>query len=302
MVRRARLIFWTAFVVCLLSPAPSWAEGSVPKSERKPFLWKVKSATSTVYLLGSIHVANKDMYPLHEKIQSAFKESDRLVVEVDAEKDGPIKAGLKMQMKGRLPPGESLFKHIDKDVADLLKTYAKDKGLPLAMFQSLKPWFAGLMITMLEIQRLGLETDLGIDKHFVTQARGKKPILELETFDGQLKLFDGQTAKIQNLFLKSAIVEAKKLKPQMDKMVAAWLRADTKLLETLLMEGFKDYPDLQPLRKKIFDDRNVKMTEKVIGYLKGKGTYFVIAGAGHMVSKMGIVELLRAKGYKVEKQ
>jgi hypothetical protein len=51
--------------------------------------------------------------------------------------------------------------------------------------------------------------------------------------------------------------------------------------------------------QKLFEDRNVKMLSKIEGYLNSNGSYFVIVGAGHMVGKRGLVELLKAKGYEV---
>ncbi len=52
-------------------------------SNKKNFLWEVKSDSSTVYLLGSIHIGKKEMYPLNLIIENAFDECNNLVVEVD---------------------------------------------------------------------------------------------------------------------------------------------------------------------------------------------------------------------------
>jgi hypothetical protein len=42
------------------------------------------------------------------------------------------------------------------------------------------------------------------------------------------------------------------------------------------------------------------MTSKIDGYLNSNGSYFVIVGAGHLVGKRGIIELIKSKGYVVE--
>jgi hypothetical protein len=42
------------------------------------------------------------------------------------------------------------------------------------------------------------------------------------------------------------------------------------------------------------------MVSKIEEYLKEKGTYFVVVGAGHLVGEKGIIETLRKKGYQVE--
>jgi len=51
--------------------------------DSKTFLWKVRSKTNTVYLLGSIHLFKKDLYPLNARIEEAFAQSDLLAVEAN---------------------------------------------------------------------------------------------------------------------------------------------------------------------------------------------------------------------------
>jgi len=48
------------------------------------FLWEIKKESNTSYILGSIHLLPKSVYPLDNKIETAFQESDVLVVELDA--------------------------------------------------------------------------------------------------------------------------------------------------------------------------------------------------------------------------
>ena len=68
-------------VLCLslllpLSACPDSAPG-------KSFIWKVSSETNSIYLLGSIHLATPELYPLDSCIEDAFALADNLVVEVD---------------------------------------------------------------------------------------------------------------------------------------------------------------------------------------------------------------------------
>ena len=75
---RLPLIF-SLVVIFLLAV---FAQDSLSQS-KKSFLWKVQSKTNTVYVLGSIHYLKKEMYPLDEKIEKAFEQSEILVVEAD---------------------------------------------------------------------------------------------------------------------------------------------------------------------------------------------------------------------------
>ncbi|HEX7534535.1 MAG TPA: TraB/GumN family protein, partial [Syntrophales bacterium] len=46
----------------------------------KNFLWRVQSKRNTVYVLGSIHLLKKDVYPLSRTIEGAFEKADILAV------------------------------------------------------------------------------------------------------------------------------------------------------------------------------------------------------------------------------
>ncbi len=52
--------------------------------------------------------------------------------------------------------------------------------------------------------------------------------------------------------------------------------------------------------EKLVYQRNRRMTAKIEDLLRSKDTCFIVVGAGHLVGKKGIVELLKTKGYSVE--
>ena len=64
----------------------------------------------------------------------------------------------------------------------------------------------------------------------------------------------------------------------------------------------KEDRQLSRIYEKLFYERNRNMTDKIIKMLAQKGTYFVAVGAGHLVGKQGIIELLSHKGYAVHQQ
>ena len=66
---------------------------SILKTENtaETFLWKVENGNSHIFLLGSIHVAKPDMYPLDYRIEEAYKGSDIVAFEIDMTKLDPLK-------------------------------------------------------------------------------------------------------------------------------------------------------------------------------------------------------------------
>jgi len=163
-----------------------------------------------------------------------------------------------------------------------------------------KPWFLALSFQAMELVRLGYSPEHGVDYHFLTRAQGKKRILELESLEEQLSLLSGFSDREQEQFLTYTLETLSSMDRQVGDMVRAWTSGDAQAMESILEDAVKPDPSLAPILQKLFDERNVKMISKIDGYLNSGGSYFVIVGAGHLVGKKGIVELLRSKGYVVE--
>jgi uncharacterized protein YbaP (TraB family) len=272
----------------------------VLRAEEKCFLWKVTKDGNTAYLLGSVHVATPDMYPLPKELYTAFDECKALAVEADVEKVNMAEMQAIVMKKGLYAGADTLSKKLSKESADALKAYMEKSGGALMMFEKMKPWLVGITISMLEIQKLGFQPDLGIDKHFLDKARDKKKILELESASFQIDLLSGFTDEQQDKFLRYTLAEVEHMKDEMTAMITAWKKGDAAGLHDVSHKAVKKYPDLVPVMKSLIDDRNVKMAEKVEGYMKSGESTFVIAGALHMTGDQGLVSLLIKKGYTVE--
>src|SRR5436189_3272501 len=100
---RKSLITFVVVLVFNASLATAYAQSG------RAFMWVAKSDTATVYLLGSMHAAQKDLYPLDDRIENAFTKSDALVVEVD-ETELDLQAQLQLAAKGTYPSGDQLDK------------------------------------------------------------------------------------------------------------------------------------------------------------------------------------------------
>lgn len=261
------------------------------------FLWEVKSGTTTVYLLGSVHAVNRDLYPLDDRITKAFAESDALVVEANIAGPEALAAGVTLMSKAMYPANDSLEQHVSKDVVDLAVKRMTKLGLPLDPSR-FKPWFLSITITMAELAKAGILAQHGIDLHFLQKAAGKKDILELESIDFQANLLDSFNDTEQELFLKQTLHDADKIGPQTKDIIAAWKKGDTGTVEKILTEAVRDMPEIKPVQKRLIDDRNIAMAEKVEGYLATDKKYFVVVGAAHLVGETGLVNLL-GKKFKV---
>jgi len=269
-------------------------------SEDKALFWKVESDNATVYLLGSIHYANKDFYPLRSEIENAFESSDALVVEVEMNADSMSSYNDLIASEGTYPGNETIKDHVSKETYESLKDQLKKLGIPLELVYKQKPGILVLTLTAVHVMRLGLDPALGIDLYFTSRAKGRKNIVALETTEEQLRIF--LDLPNGDLVLRESLHSIDEAEELLDKVVEAWKRGDEKKLYQLLFEdALTQYPEFATIYDRLIYQRNIKMAKAIKGYLKTKETYFVVVGAGHFLGDKGIVRLLENAGYKVKR-
>jgi uncharacterized protein YbaP (TraB family) len=266
---------------------------------KKSFLWKVHSKTNTVYVLGSIHYLKKEMYPLSERIEKAFDQSDILGIEANV--DNINKMDAQKLVESALYSGdERLEKHLSPEVYELVKKKFTELGGSLETANRYRPWFLALTLASIEIVKLGFDPDHGIDRHFLSKAAEKKKIVELESLEYQINLFSTLSEKDQELFLLYTLRDIKVLEQELGKLIKAWTTGDKKGIELIMTKSIQEDKRLTPIYEKLVLERNRKMVSRIEEYLKKKQTFFVVVGAGHLVGGQGIIELLKGKGFSVE--
>ena len=266
---------------------------------QKSFLWKAQTSRSTVYLLGSIHFLKEEVYPLNQTIENAFDSSDKLVVEANINDLGSLDLKT-LADRAFYKNDDHVEKHVSPETYRLIQKESQALGMPIELLRMQKPWILALSLQTMELVRLGYLPEHGVDYHFLGKAQGKKKILELESLEEQLKLLSGFSDWEQEQFLIYTLETLSSMDRQVGNMVRAWTSGDTHAMESALADALPPDPSLIPIVQKLFDERNVRMMSKIEGYLNSSETYFVVVGAGHLVGKNGIVELLKNKGYGVE--
>ncbi len=269
--------------------------GSVSVEQPETLMWEVQSGTNSVYLLGSIHFASEDFYPLNPKIESAFDNSSNLAVEFDINKADPMK----MMKFAFFQDGTILKDKLDSATYSELKDKLEKLGIPEMMISRMKPWFAAMTAQITELTNQGFSAEMGIDKYFLAKAfEQNKTIFELESMEEQLQIFE-QIEEFSNDFIKLSLKSIEDTVSNQNLIIEAYKKADIVAMEKLLNEGMED----EAVKKINFimnDKRNFKMLPKIEDYLKDDKNYFVVVGAAHLIGENGLINLLTKQNkYKI---
>jgi uncharacterized protein YbaP (TraB family) len=269
-------------------------------AQEKSLLWQVSRDGKSVALLGSIHYLRKENYPLNQTILNALDANKRLVLEIDLNRISAEAAQKTTFEKAIYRDGTTLAQNISPESYEMAARRATELGLDVRILQPMKPWFAAMTLVALNLQRMGLDAKLGVDRHLAERAKSSgKPTSGLETLETQLGIFDQLSKREQELMLREAVGELERLSQNIDKIVQAWLTGDDNRLATLLLAGKQEYPDLY---EKILVDRNRRWVVDIEKFVEQGGGVMVVVGAAHLVGKDSVVEMLKAKGYSVEQR
>ena len=296
-----RMWAWGLTIALLLSlghaACATDSRTSPPVTEARQILWKVQSPLNTIYLAGSIHVLQKNHYPLHHLFDDAFNESSKVIFEVDLDELSSPLAQMSMLRKGMYLNGETLDNVLSPESYAVAKETLAIRGLNIQDFHRMKPWMMATAIMALELQKSGFENALGVDHHYFKKAQADgKSIQGLETVEFQLDLFDALSLSVQEQFLLQTLEDIQHLDTQVSEIVEAWKQGNVEELENLLI-GMREYPELN---QAFVIDRNRDWLPHIELALQEKEPVFIVVGALHLLGKEGLVSVLKGKGYRVE--
>lgn len=287
-------------LLCALVSIASFAQSSAYKPGAPVLMWKVSSGSKSAYLLGSVHLGDKSFYPLPSVIENAFAASSLLIVEVDTRKLNPLEMQQMMAASGAYPLGDDLSKHVAPETMAKLDAFLTSSGMPPALFVHYRPWLAGLTVSMLPMIKAGLNPSQGIDKYFLNKA-GDKPVEQLEDAAWQIQLLSSVSERDSDQFLLSSIRQAEHAEETWTKLAKYWSEgAADKIDELTNAQEADDDADEKALSRRLREDRNPHMADRLEKCLHSSESCFMIVGVAHAVGKEGIVKLLQARGYRVE--
>ena len=267
-------------------------------AQEKSFLWKAASDKGAVYLLGSIHLLKSQDAMLKPIIDETFKKSKRLAFEIDLTDENPEKMRKLILQKGVNLDGKTLQQKVSSETFQRATVWANELGIDIKMLTALKPWLAGLTLTVMTLQKFGFDPDSGVDRQLARRAKlANKPVSGLETAEAQFEIFDRLPPALQEMMLRQSLKEMEQIGGMIDDMMRAWRDGDIVAAEKLFLGSMTEFPEIQ---EKLLDERNrnwLPQIEKFIG--SGEDT-LVVVGAAHLVGKNGIIELLKSRGYKLE--
>lgn len=284
-----------------IAPAALLASPAVAQEARPdldPAVWVVKDADTTIYLFGTVHALDGKGDWLNDEVKDSFDKSSELVMEIITPEDQAALLPL-LQKYAMETNGKTLTSRLSAKHQALYSERLTSMGLPATAFDTFKPFFAAMTLTVLDMQKLGIDPEQGAEKVLTKAAKAKgMKIGEVESIEQQFQMLGSLSEADQVKMLESTLEEQEKSKETITKLIAAWGKGDHETVGTLMNDGEKDSKALYEL---LLVNRNKNWAEWIDKRLDQPGTVFMAVGAGHLAGPDSVQKFLKDRGIKTDR-
>ena len=262
-------------------------------------VWKIEKNGQQFFIGGTIHVLAASDYPLPSTFDQAYRQSAKLVLETDMQKLQSPEFQAAMLRELTYSDGRNLQKVLDRSTYRGLEQFFSERGIPMEAIVNFKPGMVVTMMTMVELQRLGID-GIGVDAYYSARAiEDRKKLGELEPVETQIAFLANMGAGQENEMLSFSLGDVEQLPAMMKSMKDAWRRGDLKKLEKLGISYLKiDFPEIY---KTLLVDRNNAWIPKIEAMARTKEIELILVGALHLAGVDGLLAQLKARGYQIHK-
>ncbi len=272
---------------------------TAPSTEGQPALWSIDDGKGgTAWLFGTIHLLPVDTNWQSGKLDRAIHDSKSLVLEASGLDDEQAVAKIfaSLGVRGGLPP---LTQRVDPALRPTLKAAIGRTKVAPHVLDKMESWAATLMLASAFGAGMGLEKEAGVEQVLLRRYRAdEKPVAGLETVAGQLGIFDQLPESDQRAMLNATLRDAGANRERFKAQFDAWHRGKIEELAPVGNEGILASPIL---RERLLDGRNRAWAVQISAMLARKNAPFIAVGAAHLPGEQGLVALLQAKGFTLNR-
>jgi hypothetical protein len=273
-----------------------------PAAEAERFtqgvLWRVtRAGVAPSHVFGTIHLADPRVLDVPAPVLRALERSRSFAMEVP-NWDGH---DWRMYEAAQLPAGRSLEPMIGVEAFARLRAELAHRAIAPEVVARLKPWAALANIT---VTPEGYESAT-LDQKLFGLARARRLRIEaLEGTDEHIAVFDGIPLETQIAMLRHTLEQRDYLASMIEPTLQAWLRRDLAGIRAVNERIAARFPAMAPhyavFIRHLVDNRSVVMAHRLYTQLRSGGV-FVAVGATHLVGERGLLGLIEAQGYRVQR-
>ena len=291
------LTLWLGCFLGAVAAVPMWATAA--SSNGAGLVYQVEGPNGRFYLAGSMHLLHAERASLPAPLERAYRNSASIVMEIDTDDGDAQDAGARLLEAAQLAPDTSLQALLGEARWNTVRSALAEAGFDAERASRFEPWGLALLLTQAGFARQGYTSAAGVEQQLTERARRDgKPISGLETAAMQIALLDGLDMNVQRQMLDLTLEEVQEMPQMLDELDDAWRAGDLQRLEALLLEGYRQMPELYTA---LLVERNRRWVSQIRAWPTTSPPRLVLVGALHVVGEQGLPALLQRAGYTVQR-
>jgi hypothetical protein len=277
----------------LLSLLALFATQAEAQNLEKSLLWKISGngIKEASYLYGTMHITCDATLP--QKAIKALDATNQLYLELNMDDPTLQQSMMQSMMMKDGKTMSSLVSEEDFKIVDEFLT--KQLGYSAQMLNTFKPFMVSAMLypKMIDCAMQSVEGNL-----MTVIKEQQEEVFGLESIEEQMNVFDAIPDEVQmKELVKTAKNNLEKDKKEMELLLEIYKSEDINAIYTVSQESENEITS--KFEEILLSNRNKNWIPIIEKVAKEKATFFGV-GAGHLGGEMGVIQLLRKKGYKVE--
>jgi len=272
-------------------PAPEQAQRWAEQAADRGLLWRITRDGHSSYLYGSLHVGKADWAYPGPALRAAWADTEVLAVELDPADVGPALAAADAP------------EPLSPRLAAQLQAQARAACLPPGALDPLPAMLQLSTLMLLEARRDGFDALFGQDLMLIQWARReRRPVQSLESVQEQLDALAPAPGETEAL-LAGGLRELRqgRVRAPLRRLAATWARGDLAGLANYASWcGCADTPAERAWLKRVNDERNQHLAERIEALHHAGQRLLVAVGALHMSGPEALPRLLAARGFQVQ--
>jgi uncharacterized protein YbaP (TraB family) len=277
---------------------------SIPNHQGR--IWKIeKDGVAPSYLFGTIHLSDPRVLELPKVVQDAYQSANTVVIETTDVLDQKNFLRLKLERPELLlfTDGSTLKSHLPVDRREDIEKKLAERGIILDAVAKMKPWILTTLLALPKCERERKSDGVkSLDEFLAIHAQLEGLNIEgLETAAEQFEATEKLPLDFHIRNLIATVDYGDKTEDAMETTTALYLKGELGMimpaLRRIVPDALSDQ-DYDLFLKYLITDRNHTMADRAVPLLE-KGNVFIAIGALHLPGEEGVVELLRAKGYRL---
>lgn len=263
-----------------------------------PAIWKVSDDNSQVWLFGSIHYLDAGTQWRTDTLNAAIESADFVYYETPMTPEAQAQAQQLIPKYGLNPEGVTLSSLLSEEQFAELEAVAGELGIPVQNLEPVRPWLAGLQLSLIALQRAGYNPQSGVDM-VLSQATDDEKERYFETLEEQLQFLSSQSDDVAVKGFMVTLDQLDEAEEFFGSLVSSWAAGD---LETFEATFYSAMSQVDPaLYDTLIVRRNEAWVEDLKAFIAEDDDAVIVVGAGHLVGDDSVVNLLESEGFSVER-